>query len=933
MQKRNSIIVTFFLFLFFGAFLKLKAQNEWEKTIKVAQFNDAHLIKQHSDGTIWLCGSYSDGKSAVSDSLFLAKIDAKGNTEKVTKTAGSYNPLYLNTFPNGEVLLVSDTTFLSDNQQITLSKYDVNLKKNWQKTLSSDDYFFNYNFKMLSDGKIVCLHGKQATATVFNADGTIASDQKISNQNIINTFLQSADDDKLTYTAFHNDSLVEYQASYTGQAIAKKLIAKMDSTFFEKVLKSKDEAYIVLHDGLLTCFKKEKKIWEINIEQSIKGNYFFRVYDVMIDEKGNVVVAGVEALGSLSNENTSAVILVIDKNGVLLSNKRFGGTAGHDFSAITQSIDGDYLACGWQYATINVTNKQVNAVSLAKIVKTKAADLTNLIYGKVIVDVDKNCKKDSLEIFLKSVITIAKHQSKGTFYGTTDQNGNYQILVDTGTYKMSVAPPSPYHQDNCVLPNVNFTTQNQAKLHDFLLQTNTNCPFLTVDLATNAIKFCQSSTYTVNYCNKGSENAQNAFIDLDLDANLIFENSTIPNTLQGNNKLRFNLGTVKKDTCYQFAFNAKTACSGSLFGKTLCNNVHIYPDTLCQGSKNYIKVKAICKGQLVDFEISNVGDLAMSTPKNYLVIEDDLMAKTASFQLGANALQTISIAAKAGKTYRLIAEQTNPLYGIIATDATENCNASNPFSTDFINQFALGDDSPFEDKDCRLVVDAPSVNDKQAFPIGLKNEHFIPKNTAIEYLIRFKNTNNSVISKVEIQDTISNFLAIESIEIGASSHNYNYNISGKGILQVNFDDVKLQPAASGFVKFRIQQKTNNPNGVVINNNAAIIFDNQQVVISNFSKHTVGESWLKLTPSHETQLPDVGLKVYPNPFQDVVHIELEKEYDNLIFALYDISGRLIRHEKFEKQHLDFQRDGLQNGFYFYQIKSHQQIIATGKLSIQ
>ncbi|MCB0556652.1 MAG: hypothetical protein KDD02_24110, partial [Phaeodactylibacter sp.] len=63
-------------------------------------------------------------------------------------------------------------------------------------------------------------------------------------------------------------------------------------------------------------------------------------------------------------------------------------------------------------------------------------------------------------------------------------------------------------------------------------------------------------------------------------------------------------------------------------------------------------------------------------------------------------------------------------------------------------------------------------NDKQGFPRGYGDEHYIYPGTDLEYLVRFQNTGNDTAFLVVIRDTLSEFLDIATVRPGAASHPY-----------------------------------------------------------------------------------------------------------------------------------------------------------------
>ena len=118
----------------------------------------------------------------------------------------------------------------------------------------------------------------------------------------------------------------------------------------------------------------------------------------------------------------------------------------------------------------------------------------------------------------------------------------------------------------------------------------------------------------------------------------------------------------------------------------------------------------------------------------------------------------------------------------------EGCNGVNP---GFVTIFPEDDGAPFISIDCRENISSFDPNDKQAFPRGYGSEHFIEKNTALEYLIRFQNTGTDTAFTVILKDTLSPWLDLYSVRPGAASHDYEYEILGQNIIKITFNNILL----------------------------------------------------------------------------------------------------------------------------------------------
>ncbi len=680
-----------------------------------------------------------------------------------------------------------------------------------------------------------------------------------------------------------------------------------------------------------------QELWKKTIFPNNNKNLISDYYDIRIDANDNIVIAGLErtALNSDSLLTASnATLWVLDKDGNFKSMQRFTGKDFNLFSGLSITSDNYYLASGYKNSAPNAS------IADGFLVKTKAEGLNSFISGKIAIEKNTNCKADSLEQKLSGFIVESEDTKKVKSYAVSDQNGYYSLIVPSGTNTLSVQNSSPYFKQICDSSVVAKSGLSVEK--DLMMNATADCPYMTVELSTQGIRPCTTAVYVVKYCNKGSVLAKNASIKVQLDPNLTYKTSTKTGVLQADGSYLFTLGDVKIDECGVFTITSDVKCDLNLVGKTLCNKAHIYPDSICKGgNKPQIQVTGTCKAGKVDFLIKNIGKTPMPSNKDYYVIEDDVMYKQGTFQLNPNATLPISITAKAGKTYRIIAQQTDFTLGTIASTALEAC-VSNPNgnSTGFINQFPLGDDSPFEDEDCRKVVNSFDPNDKTAFPEGTKAQHFIPKNTDLDYLIRFQNSGTDTAFVVVVKDTLSAFLDPATIVPGASSHPYRFTLTDNGVASFIFEKINLphekvnKDGSNGFVKFKIKQRANNPNGTVINNHAAIFFDFNLPIITNTTTNTIGENWITiLTGSEDVKNNLLTLKIYPNPFQETARIEIEENtYNNLIFNVLDLNGKIIRSEKFKDTSLDFERKNLSEGFYIYQINSAEKVVQTGKIVI-
>lgn len=274
--------------------------------------------------------------------------------------------------------------------------------------------------------------------------------------------------------------------------------------------------------------------------------------------------------------------------------------------------------------------------------------------------------------------------------------------------------------------------------------------------------------------------------------------------------------------------------------------------------------------------------------------------------------------------------------------AVNYCNLSGTSVDDaypgLVNLFPVNTPNPFTATFCRENTSSYDPNDKQAYPSGYPSEHFIKRNTDIEYMIRFQNTGTDTAFTVVLLDTLSAFLDAASVRPGASSHVYDFDLLENNILRFRFDNILLpdsnvnEAASNGFVKFRVQQQPDNPLGTVIRNSAAIYFDFNAPVITNEAWHTVGENFV--TVSTNTPNASEGqLLVFPNPANESATFQLLHTDPNRWFVLLDGVGKPVATTRFAEATYRFERGNLPAGIYFFQVVTERGIVSSGKIVLQ
>ncbi|MCB0596175.1 MAG: T9SS type A sorting domain-containing protein [Lewinellaceae bacterium] len=479
--------------------------------------------------------------------------------------------------------------------------------------------------------------------------------------------------------------------------------------------------------------------------------------------------------------------------------------------------------------------------------------------------------------------------------------------------------------------------------YDFPVQLSPGCASLSVDIAAPFLRLCFESVYNLSFCNYGAEAAEDAYVEVTFDNYLTPLSSTLPWSSADGQTYTFQLEDVLPGECGTFKVFVDVSCD-AILGQTHCTEAHIFPDQPCilPYSGPEIAVDARCEDgeSQVVFTIANVGDEPMTEALEYLVVEDVIMYMQAPFQLGSGEFLEIPVSAN-GATFRLEAEQVAGFpYPSLPSATVEGCgqNAMGEVSLGFVSQFPQNEAVGFIAIDCQENIGAYDPNDKQASPRGVGEQHFLRKNTGIDYKIRFQNTGTDTAFNIVVLDTLSSFLDIGSVRPGASSHAYDFKILNGRVLEFRFNHIMLpdsnvnQAGSNGFVQFSVRQQPDNPDGTVIENAAAIYFDFNEPVITNTVFHTIGEM-VMVGLDEPGQVSYNRLYLYPNPAAGKVVVQLDKPLAEAAdMLIYHSTGQLALWQPLRGPAQEFSIGHLPEGLYFLRVVRGQQVLGTGKLIV-
>jgi uncharacterized repeat protein (TIGR01451 family) len=544
----------------------------------------------------------------------------------------------------------------------------------------------------------------------------------------------------------------------------------------------------------------------------------------------------------------------------------------------------------------------------------------SIITGNVFGDDNENCQKDNGEPKLKQWIINATNGTSN-FYGVTDGLGNYEITCDTGTYTLKAVLPSAYWVDTLCSDSLTAVvlTTTDTLTKNIPVGKTIDCPAMHVSVDAPFLRRClPGPAYMVSYCNKGTAESTNTYTEISLDSDLVLDSASVAYISLGNNRYRFDIGTVGITDCGSFIMYIRVDCSVALFGQSHCVEADIFPNTVCTPPSPLwdmarLDLTTDCQSDSLAFLIINNGS-NMSVPRAFTIIQDDVMYAHGNFNL--NNLQTFTYKVPSnGSTWTFVTEQTPFFPGNKhLVGSVEGCGTNNSgiFSLGYLVQFPQIGPDPSSAGLCLIDRASYDPNDKAVEPKGLGLEGTIDSDQSLNYRIRFQNTGTDTAFLVVVLDTLSDNLDLLSIRNVRSSHPMQMSILPGRILQFVFANILLpdsnvnELASHGYISFDIDLLGNIATGTEITNTAFIYFDQNAAVVTNTTLNTIGElfkTWLTVS---DIVNPENRVAFYPNPTQGALNFSV----DGFAKGLVEVSVISIQGQQMHNQQFDANMDALQ-----------------------
>ncbi|MCH2045948.1 MAG: T9SS type A sorting domain-containing protein [Saprospiraceae bacterium] len=585
-----------------------------------------------------------------------------------------------------------------------------------------------------------------------------------------------------------------------------------------------------------------------------------------------------------------------------------------------------------------------------------------IITGRIFADFDQNClfSAGDVDSYNGIAVTATDVFSGQVYYGSYDASVNFQYEISNipvSTYLVEVHPNTPYLVLDCtVADTLTFSAQDSSFVVDFPLRPVATGAFLETSISTPFVNQCGYSLYTLNYRNQGTTIIDSAYIDVTFDSYMVFDSSSLPFINLGGNQYRFflqnSLGLGEEGYT---AIGTYIDCNTDIpfLGRAHTIRAEAFPDTLpaiLNTTTSLLEARAECVGDSVMFLIHNKGIAPNPPTLPYIITHDDLLLRMGNPSIiPPGGTDTIYEPVDTLETYRITIEQENVVYNYLQ-DGKPSAFAEGCVP-DTLNIQSVGFGTMYDNGGSRFnqaidvqqninTIDPTQVVGITAYPTGYDPpNNYIESNTPIDYHIWVHNTTGSAVNGVTIYDSLSPLLDLTKIEFIGGSHETSMELTEEGFLVLRF----LEPLQSsiqnqydlsyGFVKIRIHQQADNPQGSLIANHVNVSMGGQ-IYTSNQVIQQIASDFI-IVKQDKIYIPEMEVKTYPNPFKYSTTVELlGVDCDTLDFYLYDAMGRIVRHQQVRGQdRFEVERGNLESGIYFYRIDTDGRVATNGKLIVQ
>jgi hypothetical protein len=864
---------------------------EWQNTIGGSEWDELASIDQTSDGGYILVGSslsnISGDKTEACQGLqdyWIVKVNSFGIIQWQNTIGGTAVDLLISvsqTTDGGYILGGCSLSNISgDKTENSIGNYGYSdywvIKIDslgtiqWQNTIGGSDYDYLNSIIQTSDGGYLLggysrsnISGDKTENSLGGFDYWIVKIDNVGNIQWQNTIGGSSSDElySLVQTTDGGFILGGYSYSNISGDKTENLIGGLNHADY----------WIVKTDSL----------GNIQWQNTIGGNHVDKLFSIVQTTGGGYLLGGYSYSNASGDKTENSFgsydywIVKTDSLGNIQWQNTIGGEAFDELYSIVQTIDGGYILGGMSNSNIS-GEKTENSNNEGDYWIIKTDSLGNIQWQNTIGGSDTEYLKVISQTSAGSYLLGGYSESNISGDKTENCIGwyDYWIVKITDNYnliggKVYIDSNSNGSQDAGEIPVINKKIIENSTVRFSFSEQNGN--------------------YSVDVLNPGNYTVApdliNYYTAVPASYSAVFTGIQQTDSL---NDFALQPAGVFNDLCVQITplgpfrsgFNASYMVNYSNVGTTTLNpTVIFFPDN----DVSFVSANPVASSVTLDSLVWNFGPLA-------------------PFQSG-QILINVNIGVPIG-TLINSGVRIEPLAG----DANLLCNQS------YWEVYTTGSYDPND-----IVVDEDTLLSTQ-----------FPNPPFLEYLIRFQNTGNDTAFTVKILNLIdTTMLDLSSFEFVASSHPVNLSwLPWERNMQFMFNNILLpdsninEPQSHGFVRYRIQPKSNLVAGDSITNSAAIYFDfNNPILTNTATTHIV------LPTSIQEIISSGNLLLYPNPANSSLTIETRTLISSgSKLTVTDVAGRTLLAKSLDGNSSKHQIDisSFSSGIYFVQLEGGQGI---------
>jgi hypothetical protein len=544
------------------------------------------------------------------------------------------------------------------------------------------------------------------------------------------------------------------------------------------------------------------------------------------------------------------------------------------------------------------------------------------ISGRVFLDLAYDCNYNDGSDQPAEGVCLKVQSPIGVSYVCTDKDGNFRVQGPNGNYIIEMIPPDAYWNPCDTI--LELLVAGAPRIVSLGLQAAYPCPMMQVNIPDSYLSGCDAHSIQIDYRNIGTIPVNAAQITVGLDSGFQILSADLPYT-EDSGKYIFEVPVALNPLqSGSFGIQVQPDCELLDTGKEFCVTTSVSPAAFCrppgQGwDGSNLSLTGTCLDSIATFRIENGGS-DMTAEASVFIFRNEKVVERRNIQLMSFANEIIEVESQGTRVSVLVAQPQGFAYQGFLYTSIDNCDG---MSSGAEHPFSPGDPLPFNVISC--IQYNPQLQGEKLWttytPPGYGEDHKIQREMQISVSHKLALPAGSGSKKLILTSNIDPNIDLESLQFGGVEFPYTMNLSGRDLT------MRLYPNAGQdtiYLSYSYLADQATPPGTDIENTVNFFLSDGSQVGSNIVHHQIDTMFLEAelsTVNPSAALP--GVKVFPNPAADMVHIEWDQSAANAI--LVDMYGKTIVRTVVNQGMNELGLYSIPSGVYFL----HMNDVKTGK----